>query len=34
LPLGGQLLAPHFGEGDMFAAAYALEKSLGAEAHR
>ncbi len=29
LPVGGQLLAPHFGEMAMFTAAYALERSLG-----
>ncbi|HKO16394.1 MAG TPA: Asp-tRNA(Asn)/Glu-tRNA(Gln) amidotransferase subunit GatA [Gemmatimonadaceae bacterium] len=29
LPVGGQLLAPHFEERRMFAAAYALERSLG-----
>ncbi|MHB1312737.1 MAG: Asp-tRNA(Asn)/Glu-tRNA(Gln) amidotransferase subunit GatA [Gemmatimonadaceae bacterium] len=34
LPVGGQLLAPHFGEAAMFRAAYALEAELGAEAHR
>jgi len=34
LPVGGQLLAPHFAEERMFAAAYALERALGAEAHR
>jgi aspartyl-tRNA(Asn)/glutamyl-tRNA(Gln) amidotransferase subunit A len=34
LPVGGQLIAPHFGEADMFAAAYALERSLDEEAHR
>ena len=34
LPVGGQLLAPHFAESRMFAAAYALERALGAEAHR
>jgi aspartyl-tRNA(Asn)/glutamyl-tRNA(Gln) amidotransferase subunit A len=33
LPVGGQLLAPHFGEYTMFRAAYALEQALGAEAH-
>ena len=33
LPVGGQLLAPHFGEATMLRAAYALEASLGAEAH-
>ena len=32
LPVGGQLLAPHFREFDMFRAAYALERALGAEA--
>jgi aspartyl-tRNA(Asn)/glutamyl-tRNA(Gln) amidotransferase subunit A len=30
LPVGGQIIAPHFGEGPMFAAAAALERSLGA----
>jgi aspartyl-tRNA(Asn)/glutamyl-tRNA(Gln) amidotransferase subunit A len=34
LPVGGQLLAPHFEEYRMFAAAYALERALGEEAHR
>jgi len=34
LPIGGQLLAPHFGERQMFVAAYALERSLGQDAHR
>jgi aspartyl-tRNA(Asn)/glutamyl-tRNA(Gln) amidotransferase subunit A len=34
LPVGGQLIAPHFGEPVMFRAAYALEHALGAEAHR
>jgi len=34
LPVGGQLLAPHFGEAAMFRVAYALEAELGAEAHR
>jgi aspartyl-tRNA(Asn)/glutamyl-tRNA(Gln) amidotransferase subunit A len=33
LPVGGQFLAPHFEEERMFAAAYALERALGAEAH-
>ena len=33
LPVGGQLIAPHFGEQAMFGAAFALERSLGAEAH-
>ena len=32
MPIGGQLLAAHFREADMFRAAYALEKALGAEA--
>jgi aspartyl-tRNA(Asn)/glutamyl-tRNA(Gln) amidotransferase subunit A len=34
LPVGGQLIAPHFEESRMFAAAYALERALGEEAHR
>jgi aspartyl-tRNA(Asn)/glutamyl-tRNA(Gln) amidotransferase subunit A len=34
LPVGGQLIAPHFGEARMFAAAAALERALGDEAHR
>jgi aspartyl-tRNA(Asn)/glutamyl-tRNA(Gln) amidotransferase subunit A len=34
LPVGGQLLAPHFGEPSMFAAAFALEGALGEDAHR
>jgi aspartyl-tRNA(Asn)/glutamyl-tRNA(Gln) amidotransferase subunit A len=34
LPIGGQIIAPHFQEQRMFAAAYALERSLGPEAHR
>jgi aspartyl-tRNA(Asn)/glutamyl-tRNA(Gln) amidotransferase subunit A len=34
LPVGAQFIAPHFGEQVMFRAAYALERSLGAEAHR
>ncbi len=34
LPVGGQLIAPHFDEARMFGAAYALEKALGAEALR
>ena len=34
LPVGGQLLAPHFGESQMFAVARALEQALGSEAHR
>jgi aspartyl-tRNA(Asn)/glutamyl-tRNA(Gln) amidotransferase subunit A len=33
LPVGGQFLASHFDEPRMFAAAYALERALGAEAH-
>ena len=32
MPIGGQLLAAHFREADMFRAAYALEKALGSEA--
>lgn len=34
LPVGGQLLATHFGEATMFAAARALETALGEDAHR
>jgi aspartyl-tRNA(Asn)/glutamyl-tRNA(Gln) amidotransferase subunit A len=34
LPIGGQIIAAHFDERQMFAAAYALERSLGAEAHQ
>jgi len=34
MPVGGQLLAPAFGEAGMIRAAAALEKSLGEEAHR
>ena len=34
LPVGGQIIAPHFEEARMFGAAYALERALGAEAHR
>jgi len=34
LPVGGQLIATHFDEETMFRVAYALEKALGAEAHR
>jgi len=34
LPVGGQLMAPHFREDVMFRAAYALERALGEEAHR
>jgi aspartyl-tRNA(Asn)/glutamyl-tRNA(Gln) amidotransferase subunit A len=32
LPVGGQILAPHFGEASMLAAAGALERALGAAA--
>ena len=32
MPIGGQLLAAHFRESDMFLAAYALERALGSEA--
>jgi aspartyl-tRNA(Asn)/glutamyl-tRNA(Gln) amidotransferase subunit A len=32
LPVGGQFMAPHFGERQMFAAAYALERALGVTA--
>ena len=34
LPVGGQLIAPHFCEPRMFAVAAALERALGDEAHR
>ncbi|HEX8943724.1 MAG TPA: Asp-tRNA(Asn)/Glu-tRNA(Gln) amidotransferase subunit GatA [Gemmatimonadaceae bacterium] len=34
LPVGGQFIASHFDERQMFAAAFALERQLGAEAHR
>ena len=34
LPVGGQLIAPHFDERQMFAAAYALERALGEDALR
>jgi aspartyl-tRNA(Asn)/glutamyl-tRNA(Gln) amidotransferase subunit A len=34
LPVGGQIVAAHFGEPAMFRVAYALERALGAEAHR
>ncbi len=34
LPVGGQLMAPHFREESLFAAAYALERTVGGEAHR
>jgi Asp-tRNA(Asn)/Glu-tRNA(Gln) amidotransferase A subunit family amidase len=33
LPVGGQIIAPHFGEEKMFGAAFALEQALGKEAH-
>ncbi|HXG70159.1 MAG TPA: amidase family protein [Gemmatimonadaceae bacterium] len=33
LPVGGQVIAAHFDEYNMFRVAYALEASLGAEAH-
>ena len=32
MPVGGQFLAAHFREADMFRAAYALERALGSEA--
>ena len=34
LPVGGQFIASHFDERTMFTAAYALERTLGAEAHQ
>ena len=34
LPVGGQFIAPHYGEARMFQAASALERALGDEAHR
>jgi len=34
LPVGGQFIASHFDERQMFAAAYALERRLGAGAHQ
>ncbi|HET7583301.1 MAG TPA: Asp-tRNA(Asn)/Glu-tRNA(Gln) amidotransferase subunit GatA [Gemmatimonadaceae bacterium] len=34
LPVGGQIIAPHFDEAGMFRVAFALERALGAEAHR
>ncbi|HKV51969.1 MAG TPA: Asp-tRNA(Asn)/Glu-tRNA(Gln) amidotransferase subunit GatA [Gemmatimonadaceae bacterium] len=34
LPIGGQLITRHFDEAGMFTAAYALERTLGEEAHR
>ena len=33
LPVGGQIIAPYFDERQMFAAAYALERVLGQDAH-
>jgi aspartyl-tRNA(Asn)/glutamyl-tRNA(Gln) amidotransferase subunit A len=33
LPVGGQLIANHFDERQMFAAAFALERALGEDAH-
>ena len=34
LPVGGQVIAPRFGEATMFRVSFALEAALGAEAHR
>jgi len=34
LPVGGQVIAGHFGESMMFRVAYALEAALGSEAHQ
>lgn len=34
LPVGGQLIAPHFQESTMFRLAYALQSALGEEAHK
>ena len=34
LPVGGQVIGPHFREEAIFRAAYALERDLGEEAHR
>ena len=34
LPVGGQVIASHFGEHEMFRVAYGIERTLGAEAHR
>jgi aspartyl-tRNA(Asn)/glutamyl-tRNA(Gln) amidotransferase subunit A len=34
LPVGGQIIAPRFGEATMFRVAYALEAALGGEAHQ
>jgi aspartyl-tRNA(Asn)/glutamyl-tRNA(Gln) amidotransferase subunit A len=33
LPVGGQLIAPHFAESTMLRVAYALEHALGQDAH-
>jgi aspartyl-tRNA(Asn)/glutamyl-tRNA(Gln) amidotransferase subunit A len=33
LPVGGQVIASHFREAEMFRVAFALERALGAEAH-
>jgi aspartyl-tRNA(Asn)/glutamyl-tRNA(Gln) amidotransferase subunit A len=34
LPVGGQIITPHFDEYGMFRVGYALEGALGADAHR
>jgi aspartyl-tRNA(Asn)/glutamyl-tRNA(Gln) amidotransferase subunit A len=34
LPVGGQIIAPHFCESRMFAAAFALEGALAGDAHK
>jgi aspartyl-tRNA(Asn)/glutamyl-tRNA(Gln) amidotransferase subunit A len=34
LPVGGQLMAPHFDELALFRVAFALERALGEDAHR
>ncbi len=34
LPVGGQFIAPHFDERQLFVAAFALERALGEDAHR
>ena len=34
LPVGGQIITPHFDEYSMFRVAYALEAALGADAHK
>jgi aspartyl-tRNA(Asn)/glutamyl-tRNA(Gln) amidotransferase subunit A len=34
LPVGGQVMAPHFEEATMFRAAYAIERALGEDAHQ